>query len=721
MRSNKFILLTVFSLIFSTSVFATAKQRSFAIVVDKVTLEKCKSSIESYAQSVKNEGINPVIVVDKWSTPDSIKSVLIKMYKSSSLEGAVFIGDIPVPMIRNAQHLSTAFKMDQKRAWDQSSIPSDRFYDDFDLKFEYIKQDEKNKQLFYYNLSPEGAHNIRCEIYSARIKPPFYPGKDKYELINSYLNKVVKEKASARSIKNLTYFAGHGYNSDDMVARIDEKVTLLDQFKTFREGKGTINFIDYTYEDNVKYRLMAEIAREDVDLAILHHHGAEDTQYLNGSPITTNPSMWLELTKKFFRGKIRGSRDTAASKEYYIKNYNVPADWVSNAFDKKLMLKDSLDDAAINVNIPDMYGYKPNARFIVFDACFNGAFQNEDYISGHYIFNEGKTVVVKANSVNTLQDTWTNQLIGLLDLGVSVGNWAKGTMTLESHLIGDPTYKYAPSVKDYTSLDSYVGVGRSNISYWKKGLKSDINEVKSLSIKMLYEAGQMTPAELLSIQKSDKSPLVRLQAFNQIRKHYNPQLVEAIRTGLYDNYELLRRLASIEASSNMSPELMDDIFELRFAPGTSLRVEFQLKTACENYPEDEALAAFKKHVAGKEGKWYENSEQDLKALKYSLDRTKKEFEELLDPEAPAKSKKFTITALRNSTSVAYLDTLFRFMNESKDNELRATLAEAFGWYTNSYKRDEIIDFLKGALQKERDENVKFEINRTIQRLYNIPN
>jgi hypothetical protein len=37
----------------------------------------------------------------------------------------------------------------------------------------------------------------------------------------------------------------------------------------------------------------------------------------------------------------------------------------------------------------------------------------------------GSTMVVKANSVKHLQDILPDQLAGLLDLGVSVGNWPK--------------------------------------------------------------------------------------------------------------------------------------------------------------------------------------------------------------------------------------------------------------------------------------------------------
>lgn len=35
--------------------------------------------------------------------------------------------------------------------WDQSSVPTDRFYDDLNLKFEFIRQDSVNHQHFYYN------------------------------------------------------------------------------------------------------------------------------------------------------------------------------------------------------------------------------------------------------------------------------------------------------------------------------------------------------------------------------------------------------------------------------------------------------------------------------------------------------------------------------------------------------------------------------------------
>ncbi|PKO99748.1 MAG: hypothetical protein CVU13_04270 [Bacteroidetes bacterium HGW-Bacteroidetes-8] len=710
------ILLISFSMLQSGFLIAKPAKRAVAIVVDMITYDNCKSSIDGFAGSIMTDGLVPIVVLDKWGVPDSLRAHLYKLYADKNLEGAIFIGNIPIPMIRNGQHLSTAFKMDQRRAWEDSSIPSDRFYDDFDLKFEYIKRDSVHTLFHYYNLSDNSPHRINCDIYSARIKPPVVPGKNSFELINEYLDKAVREKSVKRGITDLSYFAGHGYNSNCMVSRADERVTLIEQFNIFREGKGKLNYIDFTFDDYVKYRLMAELSREDLDLAVLHHHGSEDAQLLNGSPITNSANIWLELTKKFFRGKIRGSDDTTASKKYYVENYSVPESWVENAFNPEVMRKDSLDDASMDITIPDMYGYKSNVPVILIDACFNGSFHLNDYISGHYIFNDGKTVVVKANSVNTLQDTWTNQLIGLMDLGVSVGNWAKGQMTLESHLIGDPTFRYASSRADLNWLDEAMVLNKSDEKLWRKAMKDSNPELKSLAMKMLYFSGKISTEELLSIQRSESRPTVRLQAFYLINKKDNPNLVASLRAGLYDNYELIRRLAAKDASTNLSPELIDDIFNVRFAPGTSKRVEFQLKGGCEAYSKSDALEAFKNHVESKDDQWYKNRAKERKSMLYTLERTEKEYTDLLNPAVAAKSKRFSITALRNSNSIAYLDILFKFLKTSEDAELKVYLAEAFGWYTNSSKRDEIVAFCKEQAQVEKSEAVKKELLRTVYRL-----
>jgi len=619
-------------------------------------------------------------------------------------------------MIRDAHHLSTAFKMDPRRPWADSSIPSDRYYDDFDLKFNYIKRDSIVPLYHYYSLAYDGPQEIGCDIYSARIKAPTTPGKTKYQLVSDYLIKVSKEKKNRHIMSQISYYAGHGYNSDCMVARIDEKYALMEQFPFLHEPQRSVNYIDFTYDDNVKYRLLAEVARKDLDLAILHHHGSEEGQMMNGSPISSNTQVWLDQSKKFFRGKIRGAKDSTESKKYYIDNYKVPSSWVNNAFDPGIILKDSLDDAALDINIPDLYGYESGAKVILFDACFNGSFHLDDYISGHYIFNPGSTVIVKANTVNTLQDTWTNQLLGLLDLGVSVGNWAKGQLTLESHLIGDPTYVFVSSSENTPDLNKALTQQKEDIKFWRKLIKNSNPEIKSLAMKMLYKNGAITTDELLAIQKEEKMATVRLQAFNLIKNASDNNFISSIKLGMYDNYELLRRLSSLSAAENGSPALIDDVFTLRFLPGVTKRVEFQLKGACEIYGKEDAYAAFERAFKDKQGTWYENERKELDRLKYTLENGEKEYKDLMDPTVTVKAKRYTISALRNSCEASHLDLLFQFYKQTDNKDLKWMLTEAFGWYKYSYKKNEIITFCKERLTNETDDTIKNELIKTIKRL-----
>ena len=117
----------------------------FAIVIDPKSYNEAKTQVDAYAATVEQlHGLKPYIVIDRWQVPDSIRATLIRMHsqKQDPVIGAVFVGDIPVVMVRDAQHMTSAFKMDQRRDRRESSVPSDRYYDDFGLKFNPLGKDE---------------------------------------------------------------------------------------------------------------------------------------------------------------------------------------------------------------------------------------------------------------------------------------------------------------------------------------------------------------------------------------------------------------------------------------------------------------------------------------------------------------------------------------------------------------------------------------------------
>ncbi|MGE5401241.1 MAG: HEAT repeat domain-containing protein, partial [Ignavibacteriales bacterium] len=126
---------------------------SFAIVIDEETYHEAKDAVLAYRDAVENDGLSTYILINDWKNPDEIRSEIIKLYNQQPpLEGIVLVGDIPIPMIRNAEHLTSSFKYENNSlSYFNSSVPSDRFYDDFNLQFRYLTQDEENKLCFYYS------------------------------------------------------------------------------------------------------------------------------------------------------------------------------------------------------------------------------------------------------------------------------------------------------------------------------------------------------------------------------------------------------------------------------------------------------------------------------------------------------------------------------------------------------------------------------------------
>jgi len=720
---KRFLLLFfIASISFSFSSKAEKWRSTVAVVVDQTTYSKIAQEINLYLNAIEEEGKKTVLIVDRWQHPDSIRLELKRHYQKENLEGVILVGDIPVAMIRDAQHLTTAFKMDQERDWKRSSVPSDRFYDDFDLLFDYIKQDQDVALYHYYSLRGDSPQRIACDIYSSRIKAPAIPGISKYEAIGTFLTKAAIQKKTTARMNRILHFVGHGYNSESFSAKIDENYALKEHFPFLRKRPGSqLHFINFDTDPFVKERLLGSLAEKNLDLAILHHHGSDDAQLLNDNPKTSMAGQYIEYAKIFFRNKIRNSRDTAKTKEYYLENYDITESWLEGWNDPQITEKDSTFYASMDINIPDLYEFKAGAKVIILDACFNGSFHLDDYIAGYYPFNkDSRTLVVRANSVNTLQDIWSDELIGLLDAGVCVGNWAKGQMTLETHLIGDATYSFSNNYPQ-TNLDRDMVKQKNNPKFWKSFLKSTEPEFRALAIKMLTGMHAIKAEELLEVERTDQSPVVRLEAFISLIRHSDQYVPEAIRYGMTDSYELLQRLATLYAAKNGSPTLIETLARTYLSPTTSTRVNFQVQFAARQYSA-QAFIDYMEQL--RTGNPYYPTEDRFAKIKKSLENNyesdKKEFYALPDTTVNRKNKVFTIKAQRNLCQSQYLEQLFDFFEETDDRELRLLITETLGWYVHSYRKEYIIQECVRMAANEKDPVVKLELKKTLNRLNKNP-
>ena len=158
MKRFPFLILTVALLLAATPLPAQSVSveepvsdngAKFAIVIDSKTFSKVKNNIFEYRDALSKDGLDAYIISGEWENPDHVREEIRRVYlkNQKNFEGIVLVGDIPVVMIRNAQNMTRRFKMNENLfEKGRSSVPSDRFYDDLGLEFEFTWQARRRRQ-----------------------------------------------------------------------------------------------------------------------------------------------------------------------------------------------------------------------------------------------------------------------------------------------------------------------------------------------------------------------------------------------------------------------------------------------------------------------------------------------------------------------------------------------------------------------------------------------
>ncbi|MEA2076700.1 MAG: HEAT repeat domain-containing protein, partial [Candidatus Marinimicrobia bacterium] len=519
------------------AVLTYAKEQAvIAVFTDDICYQNTQQAIDAYCSSLDEEGYSVKMHAEKWEDPEAIRQILREIDTDNNLEGAVFIGDIPIPMVQDAQHLTSAFKIDQTRFNKQRiSVATDRYYDDLDLVFDFIQQDEEDPLLFYYSLSEKSPQYIEKDFYSGRIFPPVHDDS-KYELIAKYLDRVAEQKRNPEVLDNMLTYTGHGYHSESLNAWENHTLMLKEQFPDLFIPGGSIKNLYHTMSRNMKDIVMNKLQDPDLDMVIFHAHGGDDVQYLTGYPPPGNARANIEEVKRFVRSKLRSAKrrgNLDEAMEYYITNYDIPKHWVDDVFDPETILEDSIYEAKIDLWADDVKNMRTQAEVFIFDECYNGQFYMKNYISGTHLFGEGDVMAGVANSVNVRQDIWANELLGLLKYGVPIGEWHLTRTYLESQIIGDPTFHFAGKNKNISSRS------------WNKLLRSKEVSLRTFGVyKMTKELGLEAESKLLEIYGKDLSANVRLEALKSLATLRTPAFRKLLETSIYDPSELIRRISA---------------------------------------------------------------------------------------------------------------------------------------------------------------------------------
>ena len=642
--------------------------------------------------------------------------------KKAPLEGCALVGDVPVPMVRDAQHLCSAFKRNQSDAWHKSSVPSDRYYDDFGLKFDYIKQDSLNTDYHYLSLRADGNQYLSPDIYSGRIRPTRAEGMDKYQLLRDYLKKVVAEKASNNKLDQLSMARGHGYNSEDLLAWSGEQLALREQFPQLFLPGNTVKFYDFNFQFPAKKLYLNEVQREDLDIMLFHHHGGPDAQYINGYDAPRNVQESIESIKLYLRSKVPARAEKVGREQAiadYAKQFNVPESWCAEAFDVEKQKADSIYHYHMDIHMEEMHELRPNARFVMFDACFNGSFHLDDYLAGSYIFNPGKTIATWACSVNSIQDKWPNEFIGLMGAGMRIGHFARLTCFLENHLIGDPTLNFVPIADAGFDINEALTLKTGDINFWKKQLASPIADLQAVALRELSDANYKDMVSLLE-DSYFNSPhfVVRLEALRLLVLNHPAQSTNVMKAAMNDSYELIRRYAVEYASLNGSPELLPAWIETYLNRGHEKRLRFKIVSlgGLDAFPYADTKAEVEKQAA--QMNLYDRAHVD--AILRSLVRQEKGMETdmktITDPKSKASWVRRDLRNFRNfPVGGKPLEMLINFVkDDSRPIDQRLIAAEALGWYRLYHDKESIIAALKDY--QPQDASLNNELKKTIARL-----
>ena len=699
---------------------------SFAVVIDAATYEKCHAEVAAYRDALQKDGLAVYTISADWTSPEEVRAELAKLYKSNSkkmpLEGCVFIGDVPYVSVQNAQHMTTAFKMNEERfPIDEASVTSDRFYDDLNLSFEFIKRDSLDNLRYYYKLSENSPQHLNPTFYSGRIHYPEQMGGDKYEATAKYLRKVVAERERNEKIDYMVTFAGAAYNSDCLVTWMDERVMLDEIFpqlsRNDHRALKQLNFRMNNY--NMTYKLFAELERDEVDIMLFNEHGSPDKQHISGEGQIDSFNARLEALRYTVYSAIRREErkgekgDVEGAKAYFKERYHLTDKFFEEYYNPTPSTKDPDD-----LNLEDLNSHTLNPRFVVFNACYNGSFHQPGYVAGSYIFGDGRTVVAQGNTVNVLQDRWTYEMFGLLTHGVRVGQYNRMVATLEGHIIGDPAFRFAPTVEGTLAQDMVtkkIAKGK-NVSYWTALLDAPNADIQSLALRMLADGGAISAKELLNKYRTCNYATTRMECLKLImRNGYCEEAIAAVSEALYDSYEVVRRNAATYAWMLGAEELADEVSDVLINYPESQRVGFILNRAMEMLPEQVAMAAFDKAAAATHYPVKENIDA-LRKYQLRSQKTKhSEMEDLFNNEEKLAARISAIRGVRNNTYHEYVPQMIALVNdEAQPMELRVAVVEALGWFVASPRKQEIIAACQAL--KTTDKALAAEAQQTINRL-----
>jgi len=634
---------------------------SFAIFIDSTTFVNTTATLLKYRKSIENDGLPTYLIVANWKQPEQVREIIRDLYqqKSLKLEGFVLVGAIPVVMLHDAQYLTSAFRIhEESRPSHETSVPTDRFYDDLDLACDFVRQDSLNPTLFFYRLRPDSPVKLQRELYSARI--PLVPDSpQQYQWLNQYFKKVVRVKSAPLDrLDNILTATGFNYISDSHTAVLDDAMTLREIFNLAQAPNSRLETIFHLTQPRPKQRLLHSLEFPDGDLFILHSHGNEDSQYIQNNENNT-----------------------------LVADENVASQAV----------KPGTDSKESTIQMDEINQMKISPEVVLLDVCYNGAFHRPRFMAAAYLFSRGDVVTVMANSVNVRQDIALIENLGALGAGARTGQWHQVENYLESHLFGDPTFRFAPipemKTKTIPPFERFETAPEDLADIFQK---SEIPYLRASALSAMSRFGTQDFEKHLERALQDPANIVRLKAWMLLATQRSDAFMKKLPDGLKDGYELIRRYSTIWMGEIGSSHYIQYLARTAVNdPGE--RVVFNALIALKLMGSKDARTALKWILSELEpydgGKYIQQVRANLFTVSQWLPN------EVIPPltiGSPEEKLKHIHLFRANRHLIALPILLFLFESD-KNEDVRVAAAEALGWYTFYEKRNVILDAFSKTL------------------------
>ena len=289
--------------------------------------------------------------------------------------------------------------------------------------------------------------------------------------------------------------------------------------------------------------------------------------------------------------------------------------------------------------------------------------------------------------------------------------------TLEGHIIGDPTFHFKE--QEGSTLRQDAVAKANDAAYWEALLESPYADIQSLALRRLTDMGAIESFDILSHMKRCEFGSTRMECIKLLSRFRDANYIEAIKTGMYDSYELTRRNAVDYAWRAGDTRLSEAIMDVFVKYPESQRVNYNIQKAISLYPEASMKEALQKVIPTMTDynmeKAIKNAEDMIATQQSAKNRAAKN---LFNKKAPLNARIAASRGMRNATYHELIPQVLELAaDKSEDLELRLNVVEMLGWFNKSMHCKAISEGCAKILEdKTIEPELRAELIQTINRV-----